>query len=166
MPTNKLILIGFMGAGKTSVAKLLADKLGYSTIDMDQEILALSGYRSIQEIFADLGEAGFREMESSVASRLRDATHITIATGGGVVGSESNMASLKHNGIAIYLKAPFKTHQSRALELHNRPLFKDPQAAERLFTSREELYNRYADLTIDTDQLSVEQVTEAIIKLL
>jgi shikimate kinase len=163
MPANKVTLIGFMGAGKSSISKLLAEQLGYTPLDMDQLLLEKSGYPNIREIFTLRGEPHFRQIESEIAASLRDAKRVVIATGGGVVGSEQNMTHLKHNAVTIFLQTSLETIRHRVSNLENRPLFKDGESAKQLFIRRQELYNLYADIIVSTENRDPAQVTHEIL---
>lgn len=159
----KVVLIGFMGSGKTSIAKGLAQKLGLKFIDMDEMILNSSGMKSINEIFDQKGEKTFREVELETAQKLKDKANVVISTGGGVVGSEHTMQSLSHNAHVIYLKLSFENAAKRVSQKKLRPpLFQDIEKAKKLFEAREPLYEKYADIIIDTDNISLDEVLNQI----
>lgn len=152
MDVKKLILIGFMSSGKSSVAPLLADRLGFSSVDADEEIIRISGYRSIQDIFTECGEARFRELEATVAASYRDTSSLVIATGGGVVLNRSNMEHLTYNGgVVIFLQTDFEEVQRRVADTSTRPLFRDKVMAERIYRERQPLYGQYADYSVSTN---------------
>ena len=92
---NKLILIGFMGAGKSTVATHLASRFNISVVEMDELIISRSGFGSIPEIFAAKGESFFRDLESEVARTLAQQSNLIISSGGGVIGRPENMEQLK-----------------------------------------------------------------------
>src|SRR5665811_1823753 len=102
-----IILIGFMGTGKSSVAPLLAGKLGLDVIEMDDLIIKKADGKNIEEIFAGGGEAAFRELELAVAKDLRDCDNAVISTGGGVVMNKSIMEYLANNSLIVELSASF-----------------------------------------------------------
>jgi len=161
---NKLVLIGFMGSGKSSVAPLVAKALEYRAIEMDEEILRTAGFTDIPATFRALGESGFRELEAQVARSLRDACAVVISTGGGVVGRPSNIADLRHGGGAtVFLDTSFPVIHDRIKDLHSRPLFQDLEQARVLFEERLPLYRRYADMTVKTDDKNPLQVCDAIL---
>ncbi|NER06556.1 MAG: shikimate kinase, partial [Okeania sp. SIO3C4] len=101
-----LYLVGMMGAGKTTVGELLAKDLGYRFLDMDSLISQVAG-KSINEIFADRGEAGFRQLETNVLAEVSSYKNLTIATGGGIVINPFNWSYLQH-GIVVWLDVPIE----------------------------------------------------------
>lgn len=159
---KKLVLIGFMGSGKTTVTKILAKKLDMKAIEMDDLIVKKSG-KNIDQIFKDDGEIRFRELESQIASDQKNKENIVISTGGGVVINPDNIKNLKINGKIIFLKTSFSEIKKRLKNINDRPLFKNKKTAENLFKFREKLYEKHADLIIDTDRKSAEEVTYEII---
>lgn len=160
----KIILIGFMGSGKTSVAGRLAKKLGLKSIDMDELILKSSGFKSINEIFEKKGEKSFRAMELVVARKLADADNMVISTGGGVVMSKQIMDPLSKNSMVIYLKLRFDNARKRVYQKKIRPpLFQDNNETKKLFNKREPLYTSYSDIIIDTHNMGINEVLENII---
>ncbi|MCR4277198.1 MAG: shikimate kinase [Candidatus Roizmanbacteria bacterium] len=158
----KIILIGFMGSGKTTVAKILAKKLGLEVIEMDDLIINRSG-KSIDQIFKDDGENWFRELESQIAIDQRNKENVVISTGGGVVINAENIKNLKINGKIIFLKTSFSEIKKRLKNIDDRPLFKNKRSAEKLFKFRQKLYEKNADLIVNTDGRSVEEVAYEII---
>ncbi len=158
----KLILIGFMGAGKSSVAKSIGKKLSIGVIEMDDLIMKRSK-KSINQIFNEDGETRFRELEIEVAKSLVKKNKCIISAGGGVVINKINIDYLKERGKIIFLKTSFLEISRRLKDIDNRPLFKDKEAAKKLFISRQKLYEEYADLTVSTDGKSVEKVAYEII---
>lgn len=162
--SKKLILIGFMASGKSAVAAALAPQLGCSTIQVDEEIVACAGLPSVATIFAEKGEAYFRDLEAKVAASLKDAQNIVISTGGGIITREENITNLKENGgTIVYLRTSFETVAERAGDLSSRPLFANRANALELFQRRLPIYERYADIIIDTDGRSVDEVCSAIL---
>jgi shikimate kinase len=163
-PLRKIVMIGFMASGKSAVAAPLAQRLGITLFNVDDEIVSRSGLPSIPAIFAEKGESHFRELEAEVAASLRDAHDVVISTGGGIITRPENMSNLRANGgVVIYLRTSFETVAERAGELASRPLFADKANALELYQQRLPIYERYADITVDTDGRSVEQVCSAII---
>jgi len=159
---TKLVLIGFMGSGKTTVAKILAKKLNLELIEMDDLIIKRSG-KSIDQIFKNDGETKFRELESQIAADQRNKENVVISTGGGIITNEDNIINLKKNGKMVFLKTSFSEIKKRLKNIEDRPLFKNKQAAEKLFEFRQKLYEKNADLIINTDGRSVEEVAYEII---
>jgi shikimate kinase len=164
---KNLFLIGFMGAGKTTVGKLLADNLAWCFIDLDQVIEQHSG-RTIPEIFADQGESVFRDMESQALAEVSTKAHAVVATGGGVVGREKNRHLMRDTGIVVFLDVPWKQLLERIGEGQGRPLAEGEDAVQRLtslYEQRLPLY-RTADLVIDCSRQSPEDLAEGIISRL
>ncbi|HEY9746772.1 MAG TPA: 3-phosphoshikimate 1-carboxyvinyltransferase [Oculatellaceae cyanobacterium] len=165
----KLVLIGFMGSGKSLLAPLLAERLGWKHIDMDQQVVALSGRDSIREIFELDGEPRFRELERQVAESHTDARQVVISAGGGVVTNPAVMEALRHQGITLLLEAEPETILDR-LALSNerevRPLAQNEAQVLSLYEARKPLYNQYADLRIKTDGSDKQQLLEAAVAVL
>ena len=118
---GNIILVGMMGAGKTTVGKLLARQLGKLFVDSDEEIQRRTGV-TIPHIFDVEGEAGFRVRESSVIQELLKQNDIVLATGGGAILSGQNRLMMKQNGVVVYLKSSVHDLWQRTRHDHNRPL--------------------------------------------
>jgi len=161
----KIILIGFMGAGKTTIARMLAQKLSFENIDMDTLIIQKSGRTSDKEIFEKDGEIAFREMEIAVAKELQNKNNAIISTGGGVVMNKIIVDYLKQDGIVIYLKNTFETAKKR-IGKNPPPLFQDETMAKKLYEVRLPLYHYYANVVIETDDKNPQDIVEEIIKSL
>lgn len=169
-PTPKnIVLIGFMGCGKSTVGRELHQRLGYPLVDMDQTIEERAG-KSIPEIFAEVGEAGFREMETSLLreiARSTDSERRIISTGGGIVGSEENRALLKQLGYVVWLSAPLEVILERTGKNRNRPLLHTEDPAERirsLMDLRHPLYEETAHLKLDTAGLDFKELATGILE--
>jgi len=158
----KIVLIGFMGTGKTSVAPLLAAKLGLDAIEMDDLIMAKAGRRSIPDIFKAGGESAFRELEMAVAKDLAGRDNAVISTGGGVVTSQATMGYLTKDAAVVGLAASFDTVLERINPKMPRPLFQDRAQAKALYDLRRPLYSKYAVISVATDGKTVDEVVEAI----
>jgi shikimate kinase len=144
-----IVLVGLMGAGKSTVGRRLADKLGLPFVDADHEIEAAAG-KTIPEIFADHGEAYFREGERKVIARLLDSGAAVLATGGGAYVNTETRNLIKLKGVSIWLKADLPLLMRRVSRRSNRPLLKsdDPQAVmRRLIEERYPIY-QHADITV------------------
>jgi shikimate kinase len=154
-----LYLIGMMGAGKTTVGQLLAKQLGYGFVDTDNVIAQAAG-KSINQLFANEGEAAFRQLESDVLAQVCAYTRLTIATGGGIVLRRENWSYL-HHGLIVWLDVPVELLYNRLAEDITRPLLQDvdPKGKLRsLLKERTPLYSQ-ADLKITVNQ---EQTPEQI----
>ena len=161
----KLILIGFMGSGKTSVAKLLAKKLKLKIIELDNLVLKASNRLSINQIFKKDGEIKFRQLEINQAKKLKNQKNVVISNGGGVVINKVILDYLKqNNGLVVFLKTDFSIIKKRLKNDSIRPLFTNLKKAKQLFLFRQPLYQHYADLTVTTDNRSINQVVITIIK--
>jgi len=163
---DNIVLVGFMGAGKSSVGRLLARRLGRCLVETDAMITAREG-RSIPEIFAAAGEAYFRAAEEE-ALRLLTLKHgEVIATGGGLPCREGRPQALRSLGTVVWLSADFDALLERALRGGERPMLAGRSRDEvlALYRSREPFY-RQADLTVDTTSHSADQATAEIIRAL
>ena len=165
MPERLLILTGFMGSGKSSVGKIVAERLGYRFIDLDAEIVAAAGC-SINDIFARNGEQAFRTLESSCLEQVLSAGNgRVVATGGGAVISAPNRTLMRKRGVIINLKVTLGQVLTRLKGCSDRPLLAGEDAAERATTLMNEREQFYADaaIRIDTDGKSVEDVAAEIL---
>jgi shikimate kinase len=163
-PKN-IFLMGFMGAGKTTVGKILAKKLKLTFIDLD-EVIEKELNLTIQEIFSRYGEDFFRDAETKALRSIADKDRYVVATGGGVVLRKENWQIMIANGITVYLRAPAEVLWTRVRNNTSRPLLQVENPFERLcelFTQRIPQYEK-ADLIVDTENVSPEDVAEEIIK--
>ncbi|NLY73880.1 MAG: shikimate kinase [Firmicutes bacterium] len=162
-----LVLIGFMGTGKSKIGKLLAGELGYEFVDTDLVIETECGLK-IAEIFATKGEAFFRDLEHQLAQRLSGTDHQVIATGGGWVLNPANLELSSANGFIISLIAAPEIIYERIKAENHRPLLacEDPLAKIRqIMSQRANLYQK-ADLVMDTSEKTPEELTAVIIEAL
>lgn len=153
-----------MGAGKTTVGRLLAKKLGRRFLDSDHEIEARCGV-SIPVIFEMEGESGFRKRESQVIDELTQQTDLVLATGGGAVLAPENRQHLHERGFVIYLRANPHELWMRTRNDKGRPLLnnQDPKGTlEKLYEVRDHLYRETAHLVIDTGKPSVAQLVNTL----
>jgi shikimate kinase len=169
-PRSSFFLVGYRATGKTTLARLLAKELGWDWVDADERIEQRCG-RNIRQIFAEEGEAGFREHEAAVLEELCRRPRQVVATGGGVVLREANRARLRAAGRVIWLTADAETIWAR--------LQGDPTTAERrpaltvgglaeveeLLRVREPLYRDCADLIVDTAARSPEEIVAHILSV-
>lgn len=146
----RVVLIGFMGSGKSTVGALLAERLGLAFFDLDAELLQGTEAASVSEIFTERGEDAFRALELETARRFVAERDAVLASGGGSITRESTASALRTpDTVFVYLHVPFEVAQERVGSGTDRPLFKDPAKARELFETRTALYERHADLTID-----------------
>lgn len=163
--TCPVFFVGFMGAGKTSVARKLARSARVASIDMDT-FLERSYDKKIRDIFAESGEEGFRSIETEVLLRLATGEPQLISCGGGVVLSERNREILKEHGFVVYLKVTAAEAASRISDVSTRPLFGDLENAQRVIESRLPLYEDVADIAIDTAGLGTGAIAHEAYGLL
>jgi shikimate kinase len=163
---SNLILVGFMGAGKSSVGRILARQLGRCLVETDDMIVAKEG-ASIPEIFATKGEAYFRAAEEDVLGLLRLKSDEVIATGGGLPCREGRPAALRALGTVVWLSGDFDALYRRALGAGERPMLasRSREDAYALYQSRVPFYAQ-ADVTVDTTALGPDQVAAEILKAL
>jgi shikimate kinase len=161
---KNIILTGFMGAGKTTLAKILAQKTNYQVMEMDDWVLKISKRKSINQIFFQDGELKFRELEIATAKKLAKKERVIISTGGGVVMNKIILDYLKQKGIVFFLQTNFITIKQRLKNDKTRPLFKDNQKAFELYQFRQPLYQKYADFIIKTDNQKPNQIAREIYK--
>ncbi|MBS3811989.1 MAG: shikimate kinase [Halanaerobiales bacterium] len=159
-----ITLVGFMAAGKTSVGKLLAKKLDYKFIDLDQYIERLT-QNSIRKIFSAKGEKQFRRLEKKLLKKLIEKHEdLIISPGGGIVIDQDNIDLIKEKTMPFYLKASPDTIVNRLGEISDRPLIDQnnpKKAVDELLKKREYLYNQFNNI-IRTDNMNLEEVTDEI----
>lgn len=162
-----IVLVGLMGAGKTSVGRRLAEKLGIPFVDADQEIEAAAG-KPIKEIFADHGEAYFREGERRVIQRLIGNGAQVLATGGGAYMNEETRQRIQENGVSVWLRACLPLLMKRVAKRQDRPLLHadDPEAVMRgLMEQRYPVYG-LADVTVESRDVQHGQMVNDVIRAL
>lgn len=163
---NNIFLIGFMGAGKSSVAKLLTEKLDMKLVEMDETIVEEQGM-SINEIFERYGEQHFRDIESDLVVRIKNEGNTIVSCGGGVVVRSENTEHMKQSGTIVFLTATPETIYERVKDGNDRPILNGNMNVEYiagLMEKRRELYERAADIRIVTDGKSLEQICEEIVQ--
>lgn len=164
MKKKSISLLGFMGAGKTTVGSLLAREFGIPFVDLDQMISSCAG-KPIPDIFREDGETYFRELESRLLGAELNKGAVVLSTGGGVVEWERNRALISEKSVGIYLEAQWETLVSRVGKGEGRPLAKDPDEMKQRFDTRLKLYKQ-AEMTVQTDGLTPDQVVKTILCLL
>jgi shikimate kinase len=159
-----LLLVGFMGAGKTTVGMLVAQRLGRPFIDLDGWIEQDTG-RTVAELFAEVGEDGFREAEFEALQEAAARPDAVVACGGGIVTYGPSLEMLTESNEVVYLSVTADECLARVSgELHGRPLLQgaDPAGASALLGLRELLYEEVADFTVDTVGRTPEEIAEQI----
>jgi shikimate kinase len=162
-----LVLVGLMGAGKSSIGRRLAEKLGLPFVDADHEIELAAG-KTVTEIFADHGEPYFREGERRVIARLMENGAQVMATGGGAYMNDETRDVIAKRGVSVWLRAELPLLMKRVLKRSDRPLLsnEDPEAVMRgLIAQRYPIYAK-ADLTVDSKDVQHGEMVGDVIKCL
>jgi len=162
-----IYLVGFMGCGKSTVGIQLADVIGWRFLDLDQRIEEKQS-QTIAEIFEELGETAFREIEAEVLQQVIKETYrgrATVASlGGGAFSWPGNRERLEDSGVTIWLDVPFERIASRIASQDHRPLAKDPEKFRMLYEQRRPLYAK-ADYTISFDSDKAQDAVQEILAL-
>lgn len=161
MTTDKIYLVGFMAAGKTTVAHALARRLGWRAEDID-ELIEARERRTVADIFARQGEAYFRGVEREILRLVLPLRHAIVATGGGTFQDPENRAAINLDGLSIWLDVPLEELLARIPADGRRPLAADRAQLERLYALRQVTY-AYARMRIDAAALAPEEIAERII---
>ncbi|HMH15968.1 MAG TPA: shikimate kinase [Edaphobacter sp.] len=162
---KRLVLTGFMGAGKSTIGRLLASRLSWNFLDLDTHLEHRTG-TTIPQLFRDHGEARFRRLESTALVSALARSNTILALGGGTPEDLTNRLLLEQTPgtFTIFLDAPFPTLFDRCmLQDISRPVLEDPAAAQLRFARRHPLYSRISRLTIDTTAFTPDQTVEAIL---
>ncbi len=162
---TNIVLIGFMGSGKSSIGRLVAQKLGFQFVDTDTLVVERSGLE-IAAIFARDGEEHFRELETAVLESLAPWNRSVMATGGGIILREQNRTLLRELGFVVWLAASENVIFERVSRNTRRPLLQTENPREtvaKLFGARRALYEEAAQFTLDTSALSHAEAAEAVI---
>jgi shikimate kinase len=161
---HNIALIGFMGTGKSTVGRLVAEQLRFELLDTDALIEQRSG-KKITEIFAQNGEATFRELEAQLVEELSPRTRVVIATGGGLPTNAANLASLKTHALVICLWAAPEHIFERVREQSHRPLLHDadPLGKIRALLAAREPFYKQADVLLNSDLRSAREVAQQVI---
>ena len=165
--TPGLYLVGFMGSGKTTVGRSLAEELGWRFSDIDQEIEEDQG-QTVAQIFELRGESVFRELESQAlrrrVSQIEAGNPCVVALGGGAFVQQQNWEMVENNGVTVWLDCSLESIHKRLGDLRTRPLASNREAMERLFEQRRPLYAR-ADFHVNADCEDPLEVAREILKL-
>ena len=163
---NNLFLIGFMGAGKSSVSAGLGRMLGREVVEMDERIAAQEGM-SIPELFAQKGEPYFRACETALLKSFTQGAPRIVSCGGGVPLREENVAAMRESGTVVLLTASPEVILDRVKDSDERPLLqghKDVPYIAALMEQRRPKYEAAADITVDTSQLNIEEVCRQVLR--
>lgn len=158
-----IVLCGMMGSGKTTVARALENIYGFSVVDTDEIIVRRHG--EINAIFRDLGEQAFRDIESQTVKEVSGLDGYVISLGGGVVLRRSNVEELKKNGKIFYLRTRAETVIARVKGDSSRPLLQGnlEERVHAILKDRSKVYEEAADVVIDTDDKSPEEIADIIV---
>lgn len=162
---KNIVLVGFMGTGKTSAGRIAARWLNYQFVDTDELIEKATGL-TVSQIFQKYGEIRFRSEESLVVRKLASQENMVIATGGGLVINPENVRLLKENSVFILLTANSAVILERVSRRNTRPLLaksKTIETIEKLYAGRREYYEACSDYTVDTSNLSLDEAAGKII---
>lgn len=162
-----IVMIGLMGAGKSCIGRLLAQRLGLDFIDADEEI-EQAAQCSIDEIFERHGEAAFRDGERRVIARILDGPVHVLAAGGGAMMDKQTRAKIRGQAISVWLRADLDLLVQRVSRRHNRPLLKNGEPRdilERLMKTRHPIYAK-ADVVVDSDAKPPKVIVDRVIKAL
>lgn len=160
-----IVLIGFMGVGKSTISKSLSELCAMDVVEMDQLIAQREGM-SIPEIFETYGEDYFRDLETNLLIEMQSKRNVIISCGGGVPMREVNVKEMKKNGKVVLLTATPETILERVKDSHDRPLLENNKSVEyinHLMQQRKEKYEAAADIIIETDHKSTFEICEEII---
>ncbi len=168
MQTNNVFLIGFMGVGKSTMARILAQELQMELIEMDETIESEQGM-TINEIFAKQGEAGFRDIESAFIERISQGKRVVVSCGGGAVLRKQNVENMKKSGKIVFLTATPQTIFERVRYSTNRPLLNGNMNVEyiaELMERRRSIYEEAADVVIATDEKSEDMILKELLAVI
>ena len=161
MKADKIYLVGFMAAGKTTVARALARRLDWQSVDVD-ELIEQRERQSVAEIFAKHGEAYFRSLERQVLAEQMGPRHLVVATGGGTFADVQNRAAINNDGVSVWLDVPLDRLIARVPADGRRPLASDRAGFERLYYQRRAAYEQ-AHVRLDAGRASVDALVEQLV---
>jgi len=158
---DKIYLVGFMAAGKTTLARALAKRLGWQAVDID-EVIEQRERLTVTEIFARRGEAYFRTLEREVLAEQAAPRHLVVATGGGTFADPQNRAAINQDGVSVWLDVPLDRLIGRIPADGRRPLAADRAGFERLYHQRRAAYEQ-AHVRLDAGRASVDALVEQLV---
>ena len=161
MKADKIYLVGFMAAGKTTLARALAKRLGWQAVDID-EVIEQRERLTVTEIFAKRGEAYFRTLEREVLAEQTAPRHLVVATGGGTFADPQNRAAINQDGVSVWLDVPLDRLIGRIPADRRRPLAADRAGFERLYHQRRAAYEQ-AHVRLDAGRASVDALVEQLV---
>jgi shikimate kinase len=164
---ERILLVGMMGVGKSSVGEALAARLGWPYFDSDRQVEQATG-KTIPEIFARDGEAAFRRAETEALEAAVSTAPAVVGVAGGAVLDAGNRERIRQSGLVVWLRASIETLARRVGSGVGRPLLgDDPEAAlQRLYPERRPLYEELAEVVVDVDDLTIEESVEKIVAAL
>ena len=166
MKNNNIFLIGFMGAGKSTIARTLQAQYGMKLVEMDEQIESEEGMK-ISEIFAQKGEVYFRSLETQLLESLQNQENTVVSCGGGVPMRECNVEAMRKSGKIVYLSAKPETIYERVRHFHTRPLLEGNMNVDyitQLMDARMPKYLSAADFIVETDGKQAEEISEEIVR--
>jgi shikimate kinase len=164
MKYERIYLVGFMGAGKTTVGSLVARQLRWNFIDLD-EVIEAGEKLSVPDIFRTRGEAEFRDLEHKYLERLSTKPNVIVALGGGAFVRADNRELAERTGLTVWLKVSFQKVAERVKIDGSRPMFQNREQAQRLFETREPVY-RLARVHLSTDNKPRDEVAKEILEVI
>ena len=162
VPVDKIYLVGFMAAGKTTVARAVAARLGWRAEDVD-ELIEARERRTVADIFARSGEPYFRSLEREIVQLLLPLRYVVVATGGGTFVDPDTRTAIIRDGLTVWLDVPFEAVLARTPADGRRPLAKDRVKMEQLFAARQAAYAQ-AHVRIDVGLAAADEIAERIIE--